>query len=549
MPQQKWEEIAARKRAALAEQITAEYRIPHLLVPPADQLDVTTFPRESGWFTDKELEITDSTATHILQRIASRSWSSEEVTRAFCKRAAAAQQLTNCLSDFFPLEAIKIAKSLDEHLRKTGQLVGALHGLPISLKDNFNIVGKDSTVGFTSLVDQPAAYNATLVELLEKLGAVRYCKTNVPTAMMIAESVNNVFGRTLNPLNRKLTSGGSSGGESALLAFGGSALGVGTDIGGSLRIPAACTGIFTLRPSFGRFTTQRCRSGLAGQEAVMSVNGPMARTLEDISLFAKTIVDSEPWQADPKVLPIPWRAVPRKNKLKIAILWNDGMVIPTPPVTRALKDTVQKLKKAGHEIIEWDPVLHPQLLDILGRMFVADGGKSVQALLAPTEEPFRPEMIQYKEATEIGVHEMWQLHTDRSELQRQYLDQWSAQEGLDAILAPTTPYSSVQHGGFKYVGYTGVFNVVDYSAVSFPCGVAADKERDQPIASHSPLSPSCKEVHDEYDPDLVHGMPVSLQLVARRLEEEKVLAMTETVLQAIQPSKISSIISSIKSRF
>lgn len=250
-------------------------------------------------------------------------------------------------------------------MRKTGKLVGPLHGLPISLKDNFNIVGKDSTVGFASLVDQPAAYNSTLVELLEKLGAVRYCKTNVPTAMMIAESVNNVFGRTVNPLNRKLTSGGSSGGESALLAFGGSPLGVGTDIGGSLRIPAACTGIFTLRPSFGRFTTQRCRSGLAGQEAVMSVNGPMAKTLGDLSLFAKTVVDSEPWQQDPKVLPIPWRPVSLKNKLKIAVLWNDSMVIPTPPVTRALNHTVQKLQEAGHEIVEWDPNLHPKLLGVL----------------------------------------------------------------------------------------------------------------------------------------------------------------------------------------
>jgi amidase len=261
----------------------------------------------------------------------------------------------------------------------------------------------------------------------------------------------------------------------------------------------------------------------------MSVNGPMAKTLEDISLFAKTVVDSEPWKVDPKVLPIPWRSVEHKKRLKIAVLWNDGMVVPTPPVTRALKETVEKLKIAGHEIIEWDPVLHPQLLETLvsdmfmsssgsyltvmkGKMFVADGGKSVQALLAPSDEPFRPEMVQYKEAVELGVHGMWQLQADRSELQRQYLDQWTAQGGLDAILgksvchrgrsqltdlAPTTPYSSVQHGGFKYVGYTGVFNVVDYSAVSFPCGVTADKQRDRPIANHSALSPYCKDVHDE----------------------------------------------------
>jgi amidase len=78
-------------------------------------------------------------------------------------------------------------------------------------------------------------------------------------------------------------------------------------------------------------------------------------------------------------------------------------------------------------------------------MFLADGGKSVQALLAPTEEPFRPEMIRYKEATELGVHAMWKLHTERSELQKQYLEQWTAEEGLDAILGECNAH---RHGMF-----------------------------------------------------------------------------------------------------
>ncbi|KAH7112465.1 acetamidase [Dendryphion nanum] len=544
----KWEQVAAAKRAALSEQIPLEYRIPNHLIPPEAQLDVTPFPKESGWFSQKELEITESNATTILHNIASRAWSAEEVTKAFCKRAAAAHQLTNCLSEIFFQEGIAAAKALDDHHRTTGQLVGPLHGLPISLKDNFNVIGKDSTVGFTSLVDKPATYNSTLVELLEKAGAVRYCKTNVPTAMMIAESVNNVLGRTLNPLNRKLTSGGSSGGESALIAFKGSPLGVGTDIGGSLRIPAACTGIFTLRPSFGRFPTQRCASGLAGQEAVQSVNGPMSRDFEGISLFATTVVGLQPWLVDPKCLPIPWRPVEHKSKLKLAVMWNDGIVAPTPPVARALIETVNKLKAAGHEVVEWNPALHRKGLQLLGRMFVADGAESVRSLLAPTEEPFRPEMEDYSAATELGVHAMWKVHLERSELQRQYLEQWQSYEGLDAIICPTTPYASVQHGGFKHVGYTGVFNVVDYSSVSFPCGVTADKTKDTVASDYSPLSPECKEIHDDYQPNLVHGMPVSLQLVAKRLEEEKVLDMTQTVLQALHTSTFSTIKDSIASK-
>lgn len=182
---------------------------------------------------------------------------------------------------------------------------------------------------------------------------------------MMAESVNNVFGRVLNPRNRKLTSGGSSGGESALLAFGGSVLGVGTDIGGSVRIPAACTGLFTLRPSFGRFPTLKCRSGLAGQEAVNSVNGPMSQHWSAVKLFAETVVGSEPWYQDPKCLPIPWRTVPKKDRLKIGVIWHDGMVLPTPPVQRALKETVEKLKRKGHEIVEWDAKLHARIYDLM----------------------------------------------------------------------------------------------------------------------------------------------------------------------------------------
>jgi amidase len=91
--EQTWEKIATLKRSVLAKQIPPEYRIPQQLFPPDDQLDVTIFPKESGWFDQKELEITDSSATQVLKKIASKSWTSEEVTRAFCKRAAAAQQL------------------------------------------------------------------------------------------------------------------------------------------------------------------------------------------------------------------------------------------------------------------------------------------------------------------------------------------------------------------------------------------------------------------------------------------------------------------------
>ncbi|CAH0022490.1 unnamed protein product [Clonostachys rhizophaga] len=526
-----WETIAAQKRDLLKASIPAEWVIPQSIMPPESQEDVTDFPKTSGWFTERELEITSTPASLLLKNMATGSWTSESVTRAFCKAAATAHQLTNCLSDMFFDKAIARARELDAYWNTTGRAKGPLHGLPISLKDSINFIGHDSTIGFASLVNSPATYNSTLVDILLNAGAVLYVKTNVPTALMFAESVNNVFGRTVNPRNRRMTPGGSSGGESALIALGGSRLGVGTDIGGSLRIPAACTGIFALRPSFGRFPTAKSRPGLAGQEAVCAVNGPMALTLEEVALWAKIIVDQQPWLHDPKCLPIPWRSLSLNPTVKIAVLWHDGHVTPTPPVARALEQAVAKLKQAGHALVDWDPKWHRSLLSLHSRMLAADGGRSVTNLLAPTGEPLRKELEEiYAQGVELGAYDMWQLQLKRNIISGEYLSQWN-DSNIDAILCPTTPYSTVENGKFAYLGYTSVWNVLDYPAVSFPCGVNADKAIDTVYAAKEPLSQIDAQVHNA---DGVHGMPVSLQLVGRRLEDEKTLMMTEVVLKALR---------------
>jgi len=532
MASSNWESIAAAKRQALLASIPSEWRIPASEIPPETQLDVISIPRSSTLLSPQEVVITAASASQILEKVKTGQWTAATVTKAFCKRAAMAHQLTNCLSETMFDVAFATAQALDEHLKQTGTVVGPLHGLPISLKDNFNVIGKDSTDGFVSWVNDPAKYNSALVDLLIKAGAIIYVKTNVPTAMMIAETVNNTFGRTVNPRNRKLTSGGSSGGESSLIAFGGSVLGVGTDIGGSLRIPAACTGIFTLRPSFGRFPTGGAKSGLAGQEAVNSVNGPLARSLDDIELFSSTVVGLQPWLVDPKCLPVPWRTVQLKPKLKLGVMWHDGIVLPTPPVQRALAVTVDNLRHAGHEIVEWKPELHKEAIHLLGQFFVADGGKSVRKALDPVKEPFRPEMEAYSKAEEIGVYDLWQLQAQRTKLCTDYLAQWHA-AGIDGLLCPTTPFATTEHGKFKYVGYTGVFNVLDYSATSFPTGIDADSALDKMRDRPAPLSDTDAEIQREYNAEAIQGMPISLQLVAQRLEEEKVLAMTRLILQSL----------------
>ncbi|KAF4122163.1 amidase [Geosmithia morbida] len=528
-----WNDIGAKKRSALLASFPADLLVPGTVLPPDSQHDVREWPQTSGWFTAEELSITGATATELLGRLASGEVTAEAAVRAFYKRAIAAHQLTNCLSENCFERGLARAKELDAEFARTGKPTGPLHGLPISLKDNINVRGLDSTVGFTSHVSDPASSDAALVTILEAAGAVLYVKTNVPTAMMIAETVNNVFGRTTNPINRRVTPGGSSGGEAALITFGGSPLGVGTDIGGSLRIPAACCGLFTLRASGGRFPVRNCRSGMPGQEAVMSVNGPLGRTLDDISMYTQAVLAGQPWLYDAKCLSIPWRPVePLPPSLKIAVLWDDGVIRPAPPIARGLRTAVDKLRAAGHTVIDWDPVDQKAGASLLRRMFLADGGLTIRHEVLRGGEPWRPEMKAYEEAEELGTADMWKLHLERSAFQNRYLDRWNA-AGIDAILCPTMPSVAVKHGETRNFGYTGVFNVVDYSVVSFPTGLTVDKNTDEKEERTEYLSEDDRLVTEDYDPETFHGLPINLQLAARRLEEEKVLAMTKVVLSAL----------------
>ena len=192
-----WQSISARAKQRLADSISPEWRIPPDKMPPADQLDVRDVPRTCGILSQNELEITDSYATEILSQIASGAWKAEAVTRAFCKRAAIAHQLTNCLTVTLFSTALERARELDAFFASTGgQTVGPLHGLPVSLKDNFNVSGVPSSVGFCAWAFEEMTEESTVVGILRGLGAVvGFVKTNVPTAMMIAESVNNTYGR------------------------------------------------------------------------------------------------------------------------------------------------------------------------------------------------------------------------------------------------------------------------------------------------------------------------------------------------------------------
>lgn len=188
-------------------------------------------------------------APSLAQKISSRELSATYVTTAYIKRAVAAHQQTNCLTEICFARALGRAKYLDEYIDKYGKPIGPLHGVPLTVKDQFNLKGLDTTLGYVGRSNQPAAEDAVFIQILESLGAIVLAKTNLPQTIMWCETENPLWGLTVNPRDSRLTPGGSSGGEGALLALNGSLIGLGTDIGGSVRIPAHINGLYSLKPS------------------------------------------------------------------------------------------------------------------------------------------------------------------------------------------------------------------------------------------------------------------------------------------------------------
>lgn len=173
--------------------------------------------------------------------------------------------------------------------------------------------------------------------------------------MMTADSDNNVFGRTLNPHNARLTAGGSSGGEGALIAMRGSILGIGTDIAGSIRIPAHCCGVYGFKPSERIVPYAGQQVPMApGQAGILPVAGPLATNMRSCELLMKTVMTHDPWKLDVNCLHVPWRGLERPpvRGLRIGIVEDEGLFTPTPPIRRALAEAQEKLRTAGVELVE-----------------------------------------------------------------------------------------------------------------------------------------------------------------------------------------------------
>lgn len=353
MATQTWQDIALRKQTERDSLIPPEWKLD--LSKYAGRTNFLGVPAECGILSEKQLDITSNyDAVDLLTKIKDSTFSVEDVVTAFCARAAIAQQLTNCLTEIFFDEAIQRARALDlQRAENPNEPLGKLFGLPISLKDVFMVPGTDATAGFIYHAHDKSATYAKLCELLLSEGAVFYCKTNVPQTVMTTDTHNNVFGRTLNPHNTKLTAGGSTGGEGALIAMRGSVVGIGADIAGSIRIPAHCNGIYGFKPSVGVVPQNGLRPvGQLGLAGIASVTGPMATSARANTRIMQVVMEAKAWKYDSTLNHIHWQRLTLPNRaLRIGVVEDDTMSMPTPPMRRMMAEACGKLKGAQIELV------------------------------------------------------------------------------------------------------------------------------------------------------------------------------------------------------
>lgn len=321
-----------------------------------------------------------TSATKLAQAIRAKKVSSEEVINAYLKRIEAVNPKLNAVVQLTGDAARAQAREADAALAK-GDIKGPLHGVPITIKDSLDTAGIISTGGTKGRASFVPVQDAPPVARLRAAGAILLGKTNTPELTLAFETDNLVYGRTNNPYDLSRTPGGSSGGAAAIIAAGGSSLDLGSDTGGSIRLPAHFCGITGIKPTSGRVPRTGHIIPFGGAMGALTQIGPLARFVEDLILTLPVIVGVD-W-VDPEIIPMPLgdpRAVNLKS-LRVAFHTDNGIATPTPQTIEVVKATAKVLSEAGMAVEEARPKGIEQHAEIYGGLFAADGGAWVQRLL------------------------------------------------------------------------------------------------------------------------------------------------------------------------
>jgi fatty acid amide hydrolase len=490
-------------------------------------------------------------ARRLAGMIARKDVSSVEVVRAHITRIEEVNALLNAVVVARFDEALEEAAELDaRHAR--GESAGALHGVPITMKESLDLAGSPSTFGVTAHRHDFPRKDDPYVARLRSAGAVVLGKTNVSQLLMFVETDNPVYGRTNNPWNLARSPGGSSGGEAAIIAALGSPLGVGTDIGGSCRNPAACCGVVGFKPTAGRLPDFGRGSMPIGQLAISSQVGMLAPRVDDVALALEVANGGQALDEDVRPLGDP--ATVDVSKLTVGYYVDDGFLSPCSAAIRAVHEARNALERRGATVVPFTPPELTTGLRLFHEILGGDGGRGMLRFLDGSPQDFRiRRMIQIASArlpVLLAVRAMMRLsgrHKFASLLRsyghRDTSSHWDAVALLDAyrgqvlaaldraspspidvLLSPAAALPAVRHGGTAELGVIGSY-VAIYNVLGYPAGVVPFTRVRESEETGTPRTSDPMDVAALASERGSAGLPIGVQIAARPFREHVALAV------------------------
>ncbi|MEM9187237.1 MAG: amidase family protein [Planctomycetota bacterium] len=508
--------------------------------------------------------LADLTATELGGRLQAGELSSAEVVEACIKRVEATAEINALVQPRFD-EARAEARECDGR-RASGAPLGPLHGVPISIKDCFAVAGMATTLGIPGYSKGPDAADSPLVARLRAAGAIVLGKTNVPQAMLLHECDNPVFGRTTAAGFADRSPGGSTGGEAALVAAGGSVLGLGSDLGGSIRQPAAACGVCGFKPSPGRLTIEGSQRAISsGMQAIGIQPGPMARSVADLDLAMRVLADPAFGGRRPGESSAPWRDYRQVDlaKLRVACWADDGVFKPAVGVARAIADAAQALRAVGAEVIELpgegdsaqamlDMVrvyiglvsadamasvrrltrggrVEPQLARQMRLARLPRWGRSaLQPLLRGLGQRELAELLAWSGAR--SADEYWQLTTDADAFRRRFWPDLDRRVGgrVDAVLSPPYGLPALRHGTalhlLRAASHSFLANLLGVPAGVVPVGFVTAEEEQAEVAARKAAGRSLTHHYARQNAERSTGLPLAVEVLGRPGEDHVAMA-------------------------
>ncbi|KAJ1169841.1 hypothetical protein NDU88_001729 [Pleurodeles waltl] len=491
----------------------------------------------------------------LTEKIQNGSLSPESVLYTYIEKALEVHKDVNCLTDFFP----ECEAQLQDAKKQNNK--GLLYGVPISIKDNFNYKGHDSSMGLVNFLERPSSEDCVLVQVLKKQGAVPFVKTNVPQSMLNFDCSNLIFGQTVNPMRHKKSSGGSSGGEAALITSGGSILGFGSDIGGSVRLPSSFCGICGFKPTGNRLSKRGISTSAQGQKTVIAMVGPLARDVDSVVLCMRALLCDDMFRLDPTVPPIPFNeeVYTSPRPLRVGYYETDGFTMPSPSMKRAVLEMKLLLEKAGHTLVAFTPPrVEYATFELCSRGVLSDGGATlldkfkgdlidpnlkqqiqcyriprvIKTLLSIIAKPLFPRLSYLlQNLRDMGsIKELWKHHVEAEEYRHEFIARWKELD-LDVMLCPVpSPAFTIGYPGrlSVAVSYTILYNLLDFPAGVVPVtAVTTEDEKDLKHYKGYYKDPWDKLFREAVEGSV--GLPAAVQCVALPWEEELCLRFMKEV--------------------